>query len=256
VVSGQVVEARAVEAFFCETSAARRWVGLGAAALVTERPANLPARGIRGLGRDGSGVSLPTKKQFSSGTRFRVGGPHGPTQKASCSVASAAGQGAISRGPAKPGLSRPCVIRGGELGRGRGILSVVSRAGGRRVVERRWSSVGSRLRGREPLRKATDRNDVGGRRRVVVCAGGRALVVPRGWLAAKRGREPLEATDRAGCGEACGELSGSSVFVFQGREKNKNPCRRPRDRLSVFGRTVSECRNRTAEPAGSLEAES
>lgn len=117
------------------------------------RPANLPARGIRGLGRDGSGASLLTKKQFSSGTRSRVRGPHGPTQKAACSVASAAGQGAISRGPAKPGRRCSCVIRGGELGRGRGISLVVSRAGGRRVVEGWWSSVGGRLRGREPLRR-------------------------------------------------------------------------------------------------------
>jgi hypothetical protein len=46
-----------------------------------------------------------------------------------------------------------------------------------------------------------------------------------------------------------------SVFVFQRREKNRDLCRRPRDRSSEDGRTVSECCNRSARPAGSREAE-
>lgn len=110
------------------------------------RAANLPARGIRvPRGRMPRGRRLPTRKQFSSGTRSRVGGTQGPTPirclTGRAGVRARRSDGGGEAGPSvlvrdgaaagrgRGGVMRPSVVR--AVGRAVGSLAVGSSAVGR-----------------------------------------------------------------------------------------------------------------------------
>ena len=162
-----MVEAICDEANVSFRRVARGWVELGATEIGSLRDdsegANIPALGIRPSGSWSkarcSGASLLTRKQFSSGTRSRVGGTQGPTPQRCLTGRIGERARRYKKGAAKPGL---CLVR--FVGGGERSGAASSRAGNwwgdwlsvRLVSWRAWSAA------REGASsKATDRDVCG-----------------------------------------------------------------------------------------------
>ena len=106
--------------------AARSGVALGAGAfdflrLPTEGcessgTGNSRPSGVIGPRRNDSGGSLLTRKQFSSGTRSRVGGTQGPTPQRCLTGRVSERARRYEKGAAKPGLRLVRFVDGGERG--------------------------------------------------------------------------------------------------------------------------------------------